>query len=292
MGPNELVSVVVPTYNRSQKLLKCLEALLLQSYTNIEIIVADDNSADETVAVVSELLRRDRRIRLVRNPVNGGASAARNLAIREAHGELIFFTDDDVLVPRDWIEAGLRAFSGNDCVGVEGRIVYVSDTYRPRYSDRVVGNGSSGQYMTANMAYRKDVIIQAGLFDESFRVMHDRDLALRVLKYGRIAFSKEFTVSHMLERLTLKSYFHEAKLHAGWVQFNIVNNQKNQMIGFVYRPTKLLALLFPPIILGNLFSARFESPFDYFLLLLLYPRLWYERFQVWRWAVRYKKFVI
>jgi glycosyltransferase involved in cell wall biosynthesis len=292
MDSEILVSVVIPTYNRGPKIRACLAAVCAQSYENFEMIVSDDNSSDDTVAIVTELMRSDSRIKLVRSSINTGVAGARNRGVKESKGDLVFFTDDDVLVPPDWISSGLRVFESNDCVGVEGQIIYVSETYRPRYSDRFVGNSSGGCYMTANMAYRRDVLLQAGLFNESFQRFEDRDLAFRVLKLGEIAFSPDFTVAHMLDRRTVRSYFKECRSAAAWVQFDIVNNQKAMMVWIFYRPDKLLTLLFPPIILGNLFSARFTSPYDYFLLLLLYPRLWYERFLVWQFAVRYRKLII
>jgi len=292
MGSEEFVSIVVATYNRHRFVGKCLQALIEQSHRNVEIIICDDNSTDETVALVTEFMRSDPRVKLVRSSINSGPAGARNRGIKQARGNYIFFTDDDVIVPRDWISTGLRIFENDDCVGVEGQIIYVSSTYKPRYSDRAVGHTSGNSYMTANMAYRRDVLFNAGLFNESLRVLEDLDLALKVLKYGSIVFSRDFSVTHMHEQHTLKSFFLVARGSSRWVQYDIINNQRNYMFWFIYRPMKLLTLFFPPLIFGGLFTARFASPYDYLLLLELYPRLWYERILVWRWAIRYRKFVI
>ena len=75
MKSEELVSVIVPTYNRSRSIGKCLESLLAQSHANVEIIISDDNSSDHTVDSVTEFMRRDMRISLVRSPVNTGPAA-------------------------------------------------------------------------------------------------------------------------------------------------------------------------------------------------------------------------
>jgi GT2 family glycosyltransferase len=237
-------------------------------------------------------MRSDPRIKLIRSSTNSGPAGARNRGIKEAGGDFIFFTDDDVVVSPDWISTGLSIFESTKCVGIEGQIIYVSGTYRPCYSDRVVKNSSGNHFMMANMAYTKDALFKAGLLNESFRVMEDRDLALRVLKQGDIVFSKDFSVTHMREQRTIKSFLLEARGSAAWVQFDIVNKQRNQMVWFVYQPFKLLALVFPPLILTRYSTARFKSALDYKLLLALYPRLWYERILVWRWAIRYNKFVI
>lgn len=288
----DLVSVVVPVYNGGQTIGGCLRALIAQSYGDIEIIVCDDKSADETVDIVTKLAQSDARIRLIPSSVNTGPAGARNRGLRQTRGSLVFFTDDDVLVPPDWIENGLRIFADTGCLGVEGQIIYVSETYRPYYSDRPVWNTSGGHFMMANMAYRRDVLFEVGLLNEAFRVMEDRDLALKVQKRGDIVFSKAFTVIHVRDRRTVKSFLLEARASASWAQFCIINGQRDQMAWFIYRPVKLLTLIFPPLIFSRYFSARFKSPFDYILLLALYPRLWYERILVWKYAIRYKKFII
>ncbi len=89
MEPNELASVVVPTYNRSRSIGKCLEALLAQSYTNVEIIISDDNSSDQTIDTVTEFMQFDPRIKLVRSSINTGPAGARNRALHEAHGDFV-----------------------------------------------------------------------------------------------------------------------------------------------------------------------------------------------------------
>ena len=292
MEPDELTSVIVPTYNRSRSIGKCLESLLAQSHGNIEIIISDDNSSDRTVDIVMDFMRSDARVKLVRSAVNTGPAGARNRAIRQARGDFVFFTDDDVEVPADWVSTGLRIFADTKCAGVEGQIVYVSGTYRPRFSDREVSNHDGGHYMLANMAYRRDALLDVGLMNEDLRIMEDRELAFRVMKSGDIVFAREFSVTHMRDPRTIKSFVLEARHYATWVQFNIITGRRDQMVGCVYRPVKLLTLAFPPLIFTRYFSARFESPHDYMLLLALYPRLWYERILVWKWAVRYRKFII
>jgi len=289
----ELVSVIVPTYNRSRSIGKCLESLLAQSHTNVEIIISDDNSSDHTVDIVTEFMRRDTRIGLVRSPVNTGAGGARNRALSQAHGDYVFYTDDDVEVPADWISTGLRIFSDTGCSGIEGQIEYVSATYQPRYSDRAIYNRTGNHFMLANMAYRRDALVKAGPMNEDLRIMEDRELAFRVMEFGDIVFAKEFFVTHMRDELTFKSFILEARRTAAWVPFNILSKRRDQMVGCVYRPDKLLTLAFPPLIFMRFFTAtRFESPLDYVLVLALYPRLWYERILVWKWAIRYRKFII
>ena len=91
-----LVSVIIPTYNNAAYLVESVESVLNQSYRNIELIVVDDGSTDNTQAVLAGF---GDRLRYVRK-ANGGPSSARNLGIQMARGQLIAFQDaDDLWLP-------------------------------------------------------------------------------------------------------------------------------------------------------------------------------------------------
>ncbi|MFD1211673.1 CDP-glycerol glycerophosphotransferase family protein [Arthrobacter sp. GCM10027362] len=95
-----LLSVIVPVYNVEKYLADCLQSLSNQSYRNIEIIVVDDGSPDNSFAIASKFASLDRRIRIVRRE-NGGLGAARNTGIAEARGDYITFVDSDDEIPVD-----------------------------------------------------------------------------------------------------------------------------------------------------------------------------------------------
>jgi len=94
MNDNYLVSVVIPAYNAEEYIRDCLVATLNQTYTNIEVIIVDDNSIDSTVSICKEYADRDNRIRIINNNGNG-VSAARNTGIQNASGKYIVFFDTD-----------------------------------------------------------------------------------------------------------------------------------------------------------------------------------------------------
>ncbi len=106
----ELVSVIMPAYNRAGIIRKAIASTLRQSYSALEIIVVDDASTDQTTEVVEELMKEDPRIRLVRRQVNGGVGLARNDAIRHAQGRFIAFHDSDDLMFRDRLVKQLLPF--------------------------------------------------------------------------------------------------------------------------------------------------------------------------------------
>lgn len=95
-----LVSVVIPTYNRADLILRAIDSVRSQSYRNWEIIVVDDNSQDRTAELVGKLVNQHQPIYYHRHETNLGGSAARNTGINHAQGDYIAFLDsDDVWLP-------------------------------------------------------------------------------------------------------------------------------------------------------------------------------------------------
>lgn len=97
---NEKISVIVPVYNVEAYVGACLDSLLGQTYSNLEILVVDDGSTDRSGVICDEYAKRDSRIHVVHQP-NGGAASAKNTALRLATGELLAFADSDDLVEPD-----------------------------------------------------------------------------------------------------------------------------------------------------------------------------------------------
>jgi glycosyltransferase involved in cell wall biosynthesis len=89
-----LITVIVPTFNRARQLQEAVESVLAQSHRELEVIVVDDGSTDDTAAVIATLQRQDSRVASLHQR-NGGVAAARNRALDRAHGDLIAFLDSD-----------------------------------------------------------------------------------------------------------------------------------------------------------------------------------------------------
>ena len=89
-----LISVIVPVYNVEKYIGKCLESICCQTYSNLEIIVVNDGSTDNSRQIVLQWTEKDKRIVFLEQQ-NSGVSVARNLGIEKAHGEYIAFVDSD-----------------------------------------------------------------------------------------------------------------------------------------------------------------------------------------------------
>lgn len=94
LGNYPLVSIIIPAFNVEHYIQEAVESALNQDYNNIEIIIVNDGSTDNTSKICMRLSSKDNRIRLV-NKKNGGAASARNLGIRESNGDFIMFLDGD-----------------------------------------------------------------------------------------------------------------------------------------------------------------------------------------------------
>lgn len=99
----ELISVILPIYNVSAYLEKCLDSIIGQTYKNIEIILVDDGSTDQSPEICAAYAQRDERITVLRKK-NGGLSDARNAGIEIAKGEYLTFVDSDDYVELDYVE--------------------------------------------------------------------------------------------------------------------------------------------------------------------------------------------
>ena len=99
---NDLISVIIPIYNKGQYLVRCLENIMTQSYKNIEILLVDDGSQDNSYEISLEYEKKDNRIKVFHKS-NGGPSSARNLGLKNVQGKYVVFVDADDLVDKDYV---------------------------------------------------------------------------------------------------------------------------------------------------------------------------------------------
>ncbi|MFD0845893.1 glycosyltransferase family 2 protein [Streptococcus saliviloxodontae] len=95
----ETVSVIIPVYNGEKYLRQCVESVLKQTYSQLEIIIINDGSKDKTALICEQLRHQDERIRVFHKPANEGLGAGRNTSLDLATGDYIIFVDSD-----DWID--------------------------------------------------------------------------------------------------------------------------------------------------------------------------------------------
>jgi len=172
-----LITCITPTFNRANLLKKAIESTLSQTYSHWEMIIIDDGSTDNTEDVVKNYIKRDKRIRYFKNPKKG-ANAARNYGISQAKGEWIAFLDDDVENVPDRFAKLIRA---NNEVDINFIVAgYYFYTKKGNLKSYTKGWWATGAPMTSCWFIKKELIIKAGLFDETMPSMQETELSYRI----------------------------------------------------------------------------------------------------------------
>lgn len=110
---NPLVSIIVPIYNAADFLIRCLDSVEKQTYSNLEMILINDGSTDDSLKICNSYAQKDNRIVLI-DKKNEGASIARNIGIQHASGEFFAFLDADDWIAPNYIEQLMRPFENGD----------------------------------------------------------------------------------------------------------------------------------------------------------------------------------
>jgi glycosyltransferase involved in cell wall biosynthesis len=200
-----LVSVIIPTYNRSSIISQTIDNVLQQTYPNLEIIVVDDGSTDDTIAKLQPYLNRIK----ILSQENAGPASARNHGVRASNGDIIAFQDSDDTWHPTKIERQVRllGIAGNavpcclcnSLVHMEhGRSMLSFDRMSAEtYLEEGIWLNPfdvlATRFILFNQAaaVRRKAFEDVGGFDESFRIMEDVDLQLRLSLKGRWAFIRE-----------------------------------------------------------------------------------------------------
>jgi glycosyltransferase involved in cell wall biosynthesis len=188
------VSVVIPTRDRSALLAQTLRTALWQRGADLEIIVVDDGSSDESPRMVAGV--RDARIRLIRHDTSHGVSAARNRGIAEARGEWIAFLDDDDLWAPDKLRLQLEAanstggewvYVGSVNVDLHNKIHGGTPPVPPERFMALLPNWNPMPGGCSNIMVRAEALADIGVFDTALHILADWELLLRLASHGRPA---------------------------------------------------------------------------------------------------------
>ena len=121
------VTVIVAVYNAEAYLRQCLDSLLAQTLTDVQVICSDDGSTDGSLDILNQYAGRDSRFSVIHSAVNHGPAHARNLALRQAEGEYVAFLDSDDWLSPDALHQAVSTFELNsetDCVLFDVRYIY------------------------------------------------------------------------------------------------------------------------------------------------------------------------
>jgi len=272
LNKNSLVSVVIPTLNRKGEVIACVQSLMESLYQNIEIIVVDNGSVDDTVSCIGKL--NDPRMKLIQSKVNLGAGGGRNRGVKEADGKYLLFVDSDNVVDCKMISQLVDFLEENGDCGMVGPLMLIKShpdrvwTYFAdisMYSSQAFykgyGEKNSKQYSEKTLTghipncfmVKKTDFEKIGGFDEKYLIMYEEaDLAEKIKKclkkkiyifakavtYHDIEFTKAngYASFRSVERafLTARNRVYFMKRNATFFQFIIFFFIFNPLIFFYY----------------------------------------------------------
>ena len=283
-------SVTLCVKNVEKYIDNCLSAILNQTFTDFEVIIVDEyDSNDQTRRIIENF--KDKRVRYFKNQQWLGISRSRNLSVKYARGDYIFFTDGDCIVSKDWIEQGIKFIQSSACAGVEGKSYYVSAEYKPTFSDHTY-RSKRGGFMTNNIAYKKSAIESVNGFDERYSYHEDRDLALRIQKRNTIAFNPKMIVFVQKENVTYKRLLRHSPIIKNRVYLFKRFRDKELISWRIVDLRSLIKLLCPPTVFLSLVFNNFKSTDDYRLIPFTYLNALSERFNLWKECVKERVFLI
>ena len=188
------LSIVIPVYNVEDYVAKCLDSLINQTYSNLEIICVNDGSTDNSLKILNRYKEKDKRIIVIDKP-NGGVSSARNTGIDVSNGEYITFVDSDDYIDTDAYENCLKIIKEKDAdVLAFGYIVEPEHVVNNRFKQ--------DKYYTRFECFKNEFNSNSSVWNKIFRT--------NIIKNNHIRFAED--VSYAEDSLFLKMVFPHTKI--------------------------------------------------------------------------------
>lgn len=257
MVEQPLISVYMPTFNRSQMMHRAILSVLAQDYPHFELLIVDDCSKDDTWEQLQQHYGEHPKIRLFRQEQGQGACAARNLAIKAAHGEFVTGIDDDDEFLPDRLSSMMAAYDDQYSCVCSGYLWDYGSTRKALYTEHKVVRLPEllDAHCLSNQALvRTSRMLAQGGFDETLAAFQDYDMWLRmVAAYGpalRLAHASYIVhVGHELGRITtspkrLNAQAQFVEKHRALMNERNLQNQafyRKTMTGEPMRLTELVA---------------------------------------------------
>lgn len=176
---NYKVSIIVPMFNSEKFILRCIDSLINQTYKNIEIIVIDDGSTDNSVKELSKY--KDERLKVYVKE-NKGVSSARNYGIKKSNGDYLLFVDSDDYIEDSMIDEMINRVSN------ESTFIFCNndEIFKNRIDKRILFSGTAGE-LNKEVVFREIASGKAGLVCSKL-------VSSKVIKYNSIAFDENLKV--------------------------------------------------------------------------------------------------
>lgn len=182
-----IVSVIIPNYNRARFLPKVIESVRKQSYPNLEIIVVDDCSTDNSLAILSDLAKSYSNLKVFQVDKNRGANYCRNYGVKQAEGDYIAFLDSDDYFLEEKIEKQMAVLEANPQLTFVVSSFFQGGIHQlhegPIYLKDVLRHNNLGGFST--LLVKKQAFFEVGGLDNDLPSNQDWDLYLKLLEHNQ-----------------------------------------------------------------------------------------------------------
>lgn len=229
------ISIVIPMYNRSKTIIYCLDSVCTQTFKNIEIIVVDDFSTDNSVDLVSSY--QDNRIKLIKLEKNSGAQVARNKGIIEAKGDWIAFNDSDDLWEKDKLEIQIKElektnFDKNTVIHSNCICLDLINHKTWEWKLPIIEGVSykslleKSSPMFQALLTSKEALLEIGLLDENVPSYQEWDTSIRLAKKCKFIHIEKPLFTYVLHQGETISKNHKRDIEG---YLHIINKFKNDL---------------------------------------------------------------
>jgi glycosyltransferase involved in cell wall biosynthesis len=219
---NPLVSIILPTYNRELYIKRAIDSVLNQTYRNIELIVIDDSSSDNTFQIISEIARKDSRVIILKNKENLGLVKNLNKGIELAKGKYVArLDDDDFWSDFKKIEKQVFFLEKNKDYGLVGGGMIKIDAKNNERARCLFPEKDKdirkiillyNPFVHTSVVFRKDVFNKVGGYDERFLYFEDWDLWMKIGKVSKFYNFQDYFVSYLDHEYDNPSHYRNLKI--------------------------------------------------------------------------------
>lgn len=230
-----MVSVLIPAYNAEKTIDRCMDSILSQTYQNIEVIIVNDGSTDNTLSILSDYAEKDKRI-IIYNQPNKGVSAARNICLKNANGEYILYVDADDWIESNMIQRMVELINDADIVFCESDHAETSE--QVEYIENIkIEHWDQRQQMLEFMKHKRmtgmlwNKLIRRNLtegvqFNEKTGYGEDAEFLWEILKKSKmLIFSNEKLYHHVLDQNSISYQLFNATKYSAILMWEKVNEE-------------------------------------------------------------------
>ena len=277
MEKEELISVIMPTYNRGYVISNAIDSILNQSYANFELIIVDDCSSDNTEEIVRSYQKKDKRIIYIKLDRNSGANYARNIGLKKATGDYITFQDsDDISLSNrletemnvlksedvDWVFSSFRKINGKKKIIIPKKQIKEEEIAETLLFKNLI---------TTQVLFSKRKIFDEVKFDDNLPRFQDWDLAIRISKKYRGKHINKVLLDMYIQNDSITKNPQKGKIALKLIKEKYINDLNRKQLARLYCRIGLFEMLCDEDATINFKkSIIYEKNIKYIIIFILY----------------------